>query len=128
MCDMEAGDYRIASAGMVQECVYEMLIESIWGCPGVHYEKEINISVGTYFIIIFALISFLYFIIGCIISAIKNKQYTDCQSNIPHITFWSKLPFLVCAGCIYSKDWFCQILCCTTKTSKDMVDYEDLDD
>eukprot|EP01084_Bolivina_argentea_P308460 533408_1 len=111
-CNMKVGDYKIIQARELDPCQYAMFIESQWACPGMIYEQD-KISFGTYFIIVIFTGILLYVIIGWFICACQNKRYDDCVGNIPHVTFWSKLPLLVFAGCGYSKDMLCGL--CSSK-------------
>ena len=127
-CNMEAGDYSIKSAGVLdpQSCNFEMFIESVWGCPGMVYQGQgIQLSPGTYFIIFLFAGLLIYFITGWILNCINNGKYGDFVSNMPHLTFWSKLPMLIRAGCIFSKDFLCA-LCCS-KSTHSPIDYDNLD-
>lgn len=96
-----------------------MDIETKWACPGEIYttqEPEDNsLSGGSIFVIILFVLFLSYCIIGYIICAILNRKdhpYWDCEANIPHLVFWAKLPSLVVAGCLFSKDFILALLGC----------------
>jgi len=127
-CDMDAGDYRIVSAGMMNECEFEMYIETQWGCPGQHYEEadEDQMSFGTYFLVVLFAMFVIYCGCGWIFATIKNGKHGDCVGNIPHVTFWSKLPLLVFAGCVFTKD-FLYYLCVPKTSHAPAGDYGNLD-
>ena len=100
-------------------CSAWMDIETKWACPGEIYttqEPEDNsLSGGSIFVIILFVLFLSYCIIGYIICAILNRKdhpYWDCEANIPHLVFWAKLPSLVVAGCLFSKDFILALLGC----------------
>ena len=67
-----------------------------------------SLSGGSIFLIIFFTLLFAYFVFGRIICAFmnrKDKGFCDVWGNIPHATFWGKLPALVYAGCCFTKDF-----------------------
>eukprot|EP01084_Bolivina_argentea_P099417 178721_1 len=135
-CNPSIGDYKVGSAGEISACVYEMYIDTKWACPGERYDPDdSSISGGTVFLIIFAGALFLYFVAGWIVCAFMNQKdrgFSDIVGNIPHLTFWSKLPALVIAGCCFTKD-FCFGLCSGKKTDAMVTpnaggdDYDNLD-
>ena len=92
-------------------CTYEYLLQSKWACPGqVYVEPDSSnaLSGGSIFLIILVSLLFAYFVVGWFICAYMNRKdrgYGDVIGNIPHVTFWSKLPSLVFAGCCFTKDF-----------------------
>ena len=127
-CDEDAGDYRIEHVGTFEDnqCQFEIYVDTIWGCPGMLTEgANEQLSPGTYFIIVLFGGLMIYCMIGWLIGYINNGKYGDFVSNIPHITFWLKLPSLVLAGCVFTKDFFMS-LCCG-RTTHQPIDYDNLD-
>eukprot|EP01084_Bolivina_argentea_P085819 155120_1 len=112
VCDMNAGDYKIVSAGELHSsCNYEFNIRTKWACPGqVYTESSSSLSGGWIFVILFLSIFFAYFAFGWCFCAYLNRKdrgYGDVFGNIPHVTFWTKLPALTFAGCCFTKDFLC---------------------
>lgn len=94
----------------VDDCYYEFQVATKWACPGeVPPETEDNsLSGGSIFVIILISGFFAYFVFGWITCAFLNRKdrgCTDICGNVPHATFWIKLPSLVCAGCCFTKDF-----------------------
>eukprot|EP01084_Bolivina_argentea_P265367 449791_1 len=121
-CDPDIGDYRVVSVGSPQECEGLMYIDTQWACPGEIYTTpapiDNSLSAGSIIVIILLLAFLIYFTIGYIICAILNRKdygYCDVQANIPHIVFWIKLPALVMAGCMFTKDFLLALCSCDNK-------------
>ena len=77
-CAEDAGDYKIVSAGEMNNCEYHMYIDTIWGCAGMLTDQSSDqLSPGTYFIILLFGGLLLYCCIGWIISCIDNGKYGD---------------------------------------------------
>jgi len=117
-CDPDIGDFFIIDAGSPNDCSAEMYISTHWACPGEVYTtnapEELTVSGGSIFVIIVFGAAFMYLIFGWMICAIKNRNdhsLCDFEANIPHITFWMKLPALVIAGCTFSRDFMSELCC-----------------
>merc|ERR1712150_295023 len=86
---------------------------------GTSEPEEFEVSGGSIFVIVFCGAVIVYMVCGWIICAVKNRRdhsIFDCQANIPHVVFWTKLPALVCTGCTFCKDFFVA-LCCGGQSS-----------
>merc|ERR1719411_999197 len=110
-CDLEAGDYQITEAGESSQCTYGFRIRTKWACPfqkPPYGGESDGISAGTVFCIILASVVFAYFVFGWCLCAVLNRKdrgFGDVTGNIPHVTFWTKLPALTFAGCCFTKDF-----------------------
>eukprot|EP00484_Ammonia_sp_Unknown_P001738 CAMPEP_0197023024 /NCGR_PEP_ID=MMETSP1384-20130603/3807_1 /TAXON_ID=29189 /ORGANISM="Ammonia sp." /LENGTH=269 /DNA_ID=CAMNT_0042451167 /DNA_START=29 /DNA_END=838 /DNA_ORIENTATION=+ len=93
-------------------CLYRTTITTKYACLGQTYacsqdESSSGISGGWIFIIVLISAFMCYCCIGYVVMATtKNKAggFADFQNNIPQKQFWTVLPKLVIAGCLYSKD------------------------
>eukprot|EP00486_Rosalina_sp_Unknown_P006564 CAMPEP_0201569996 /NCGR_PEP_ID=MMETSP0190_2-20130828/12025_1 /ASSEMBLY_ACC=CAM_ASM_000263 /TAXON_ID=37353 /ORGANISM="Rosalina sp." /LENGTH=280 /DNA_ID=CAMNT_0047993021 /DNA_START=31 /DNA_END=873 /DNA_ORIENTATION=+ len=111
LCNEGAGDYNVVEAGETYKgsCSYEIQIETKWACPDqVYTEDTTSLSGGWIFLIILFSGIFAYFLFGWILCAFMNRKdrgFGDVCGNVPHGTFWTKLPSLVFAGCCFTKDF-----------------------
>ena len=114
-----------------QQCRYYFDIKTKWACPGQIYtdpEDSSSLSGGTVFCVVLFSVVFAYFCIGWIVCTTLNRKdrgFGDVTGNIPHVTFWTKLPALTLAGCFFTKD-FCVGLCGKEKDPSD-ESYENID-
>jgi len=108
MCDQTAADFHIQEGGELRSCEYYMHVNTKWACAGEVYREPASsaLSGGSIFCIILASVVFAYFVGGWMLCAYLNRKdgVTVC-GNVPHITFWSKLPALTFAGCCFTKDF-----------------------
>ena len=92
------------------------------------------LSGGSIFVIILISCLFAYFVFGWITCAFLNRKdrgYTDICGNVPHATFWIKLPSLVFAGCCFTKDFLfglCSKDGSYTRTDETTGGYENIDE
>mmetsp|Transcript_58998 Transcript_58998/g.93879 ORF Transcript_58998/g.93879 Transcript_58998/m.93879 type:complete len:377 (+) Transcript_58998:158-1288(+) len=131
----EQFDYLVHDAGEVpnQDCKYEFQIYTKWACAGQYYDPEdgsSSLSAGSIFLIILLAGLFAYFCFGWIVCFFMNRKDRgfDVVGNIPHVTFWTKLPALTIAGCCFTKD-FCLGLCSKGTSAEDgsAAAYESVD-
>lgn len=133
ICNLNAGDGIAVSAGEgFTRCTYLFIVETKWACPNEIFNPSSNksntLSPGSIFLIILLSIIFGYFLFGWFISSFinrKDRPFNDIYGNIPHVTFWRKLPSLVYAGCCFTKD-FCVGMFQKEDNSTSNGQYEDM--
>eukprot|EP01083_Nonionella_stella_P141381 435464_1 len=121
-CDPKVNDFVVVSAGTPRKCTGEMFIDTQYACvarttTATPQNKESTTGGGGTFLIIILVGLSVYFVIGYIICAMRNRHRGVINSrNIPHHRFWKAFPVLVVAGCLFTKE-FVSGLCCEKSRS-----------
>eukprot|EP01084_Bolivina_argentea_P211299 359438_1 len=110
MCDPNAIPYDEDSVSCDEPSGYnyELTIVTYLACKNMFPEiiPLSNLSIGSFFLILFVAILFVYCIVGYIVKwKIKSNSFGNCRDNVPHYTFWKMLPRMIKTGCIVSCEW-----------------------
>ena len=99
-------EYQINSVKLIEKCQYEMYIDSNVACNDQnhhhHHHGNVHLSAGTWILISFFVLMFVYCIIGAFVNAWNGNGH-----QMPHYKFWMLLPVLVITGFQVTRDKIC---------------------
>ena len=109
ICDENAKPYDGVECGESAQiygvCNYWILIHSHLACNGASTSSDAGLSTGSILLIVACSVFVMYCVAGYMMNGFKSDNFKDCRNNTPHYSFWTKLPFLVVAGCKVSYEF-----------------------